>query len=433
MGKNVAVVGSGAREHALAEALLRSEGGIRVTVWPGNDGMEGVVRGGALPDDPALAAKTLSDAEADLVVIGPEKPLMEGLSDALRARRIPVVGPGAGAARIEGSKCFAKELMQRVGIPTAEWSKVSGRSEAEALRKRWGLPLVFKADGLAQGKGVAVVTTQEEWEAALSRYFERREVPGGDVVLLERGLSGPEVSFIVATDGRRFVPFPTARDFKRIRDGDQGPNTGGMGALSPVPGWGAKDQERACEIIERCLWGLSKGGTPFSGFLYAGLMMTPDGPSVLEFNARMGDPEAQVLFETLGESALPLMEEIAAKDLKDHWTIEATPRVGVVLASAGYPEKPVTGDPVEGLPSPETPIPDGALYFAGVEKKNGALCSSGGRVLTAVGRGATLASAREAAYRIVKGVRLKGGQVRSDIALKESESLPGLSDSRKED
>ena len=420
MGKNVAVVGSGAREHALAEALLRSEGGIRVTVWPGNDGMEGVVRGGALPDDPALAAKTLSDAEADLVVIGPEKPLMEGLSDALRARRIPVVGPGAGAARIEGSKCFAKEVMQRVGIPTAEWSKVSGRSEAEALRKHWGLPLVFKADGLAQGKGVAVVTTQEEWESALSRYFERREVPGGDVVLLERGLSGPEVSFIVATDGRRFVPFPTARDFKRIRDGDQGPNTGGMGALSPVPGWGAKNQERACEIIERCLWGLSKGGTPFSGFLYAGLMMTPDGPSVLEFNARMGDPEAQLLFETLGDRALSLMEEVAAGSLGGGWEIDATPRVGVVLAAEGYPEKPVSGDSLEGLPPSGESLSDGAFYLAGVTREGGVLRASGGRVLTAVGRGDTLASARDAAYRLMGRIRLRGGHFRSDIALLEA-------------
>ena len=420
MGKNVAVVGSGAREHALAEALLASGKETRVTVWPGNDGMEGVVRGGALPEDPALAAKTLSDAETDLVVIGPEKPLMEGLSDALRARGIPVVGPGAGAARIEGSKSFAKELMQRVGIPTAEWSKVAGRSEAEALRKRWGLPLVFKADGLAQGKGVAVVTTQEEWEAALSRYFERREVPGGDVVLLERGIEGPEVSFIVATDGKRFVPFPTARDFKRIRDGDQGPNTGGMGALSPVPGWGPKDQERACEIIERCLWGLSKGGTPFSGFLYAGLMMTADGPSVLEFNARMGDPEAQLLFETLGDRALALMEEVAAGSLGTGWVLEATPRVGVVLAAEGYPEKPVSGDPLEGLPPSGERLSDGAFYMAGVTREGGVLRASGGRVLTAVGRGETLASAREAAYRLMGRIRLRGGQFRTDIALREA-------------
>lgn len=433
MEKKIAVVGSGAREHALAAALLRSKEKSRILLFPGNDGMEGVVRGEPLPGDPRLAARILESSGANLVVVGPEKPLMDGLVDALLERGIPVVGPTAGAARIEGSKIFAKGLMERSGIATASWQRVSTREEAEQALKRWGLPLVFKADGLAQGKGVSVVTTEGEWEEALRRYLDRKEIPGGEIVLLERGLSGPEVSFIVATDGKRFVPFPTARDFKRIGEGDKGPNTGGMGALTPVPGWTERDQSRAREIVERCLWGLAREGTPFSGFLYAGLMMTEDGPSVLEFNARMGDPEAQVLFETLGESALPLMEEIAAKDLKDHWTIEATPRVGVVLASAGYPEKPVTGDPVEGLPSPETPIPDGALYFAGVEKKNGALCSSGGRVLTAVGRGATLASAREAAYRIVKGVRLKGGQVRSDIALKESESLPGLSDSRKED
>ncbi len=419
MGKHVAVVGSGAREHALAAALLRSGKPVRVTVWPGNDGMEGVARGAALPEDPSLASKILSDSEADLVVIGPEKPLMAGLADALRERGIPVVGPNLLAARIEGSKSFAKELMQRVGIPTAEWSRVSGRSGAEELRKRWGFPLVFKADGLAQGKGVAVVKTDLEWEEALSRYFEKKEVPGGETVLLERGLSGPEVSFIVATDGKRFVPFPTARDFKRIHDGDRGPNTGGMGALSPVPGWTAKDQERSCDIIERCLWGLAKGGSPFSGFLYAGLMMTPDGPYVLEFNARMGDPEAQLLFETLGDRALALLEEVAAGSLGRDFTLSPLPRVGVVLASAGYPERPVSGEILEGLPPAGEPLSDGAFYFAGVSREEGVLRSAGGRVLTAVGRGDSLPAAREAAYRLIRRVRLPGGQFRADIALRE--------------
>ncbi len=420
MGKKIAVIGSGAREHALVAALQRSGTGVSVTVWPGNDGMEGVLREGSLPGDPALSARILSESGADLVVIGPEKPLMDGLADALRLRKVPVVGPGSAAARIEGSKSFAKELMQRVGIPTAEWAKVSGRSVALEFRKRWGLPLVFKADGLAQGKGVAVVKTEEEWEEALVRYFEKKDVPGGEVVLLERGLSGPEVSFIVATDGKRFVPFPTARDFKRIHDGDKGPNTGGMGALSPVPGWTAKDQERASEIIERCLWGLSKEGTPFSGFLYAGLMMTTDGPSVLEFNARMGDPEAQLLFEVLGDRALALMEEVAAGSLEAGWTLPPAPRVGVVLASEGYPDKPVLGEILEGLPSGEDSLSDGTYYLAGVSRENGVLRSSGGRVLTAVGRGESLMAARMAAYRLIKRIRLPGSQYRTDIALREA-------------
>ncbi len=421
MGKKIAVIGSGAREHALVAALQRSGTGISVMVWPGNDGMERVSRGGSLPGEPALSARILSESGADLVVIGPEKPLMDGLADALRMRKVPVVGPDSAAARIEGSKSFAKELMQRVGIPTAEWAKISGRSEASELRKRWGLPLVFKADGLAQGKGVAVVKTEEEWEEALVRYFEKKDVPGGEVVLLERGLSGPEVSFIVATDGKRFVPFPTARDFKRIHDGDKGPNTGGMGALSPVPGWTHKDQERACDIIERCLWGMSKEGTPFSGFLYAGLMMTPDGPSVLEFNARMGDPEAQLLFEVLGDRALSLMEEVAAGSLGADWTLPPAPRVGVVLASAGYPDKPVSGGILEGLPSEGMTLPDGTYYLAGVSRENGVLRSSGGRVLTAVGRGESLPAAREAAYSLIQRIRLPGSQYRTDIALREIE------------
>ena len=420
MEKTIGVIGSGGREHALVSALRRARTKSRLILFPGNDGMEGVQRAPALPEDPRLAAKAVADAGCGLVVVGPEKPLMEGLADACLERGIPVVGPTARAARIEGSKTFAKALMERAGIPTAPWKTVTSREEAEDCLRRWGLPLVFKADGLAQGKGVAVVSTREEWDEALGRYLDRREVPGGEVVFIEKALSGPEVSFIVATDGKTFVPFPTARDFKRIGAGDKGPNTGGMGVLTPVPGWSARDQAKACEIIERCLWGLAKAEAPFSGFLYAGLMMTEEGPSVLEFNARMGDPEAQILFESLGEAALPLMEEIAAGDLKKHWAIAPSPRVGVVLASAGYPDKPVTGDPIEGLPPAGTTFPDGALYFAGVERKNGVLCASGGRVLTAVGRGETLAHAREAAYRIMGTLRLKGGQVRPDIALRET-------------
>ena len=420
MEKTIGVIGSGGREHALVSALQRSRTKSRLILFPGNDAMEGVQRAPALSEDPRLAAKVIAEAVCGLVVVGPEKPLMDGLADACLERGIPVVGPTARAARIEGSKTFAKSMMERAGIPTAPWKTVANREEAQECLKRWGLPLVFKADGLAQGKGVSVVTTMEEWEEALGRYLDRREVPGGEVVFIEKALSGPEVSFIVATDGKTFVPFPTARDFKRIGAGDKGPNTGGMGVLTPVPGWSANDQARACEIIERCLWGLAKAEAPFSGFLYAGLMMTEEGPSVLEFNARMGDPEAQILFESLGEAALPLMEEIAAGDLKKHWTFPPSPRVGVVLASAGYPERPLIGDPIEGLPPVGTTFPDGAIYFAGVERKNGVLCASGGRVLTAVGRGATLQQAREAAYRIMGTIRLKGGQVRPDIALRET-------------
>jgi phosphoribosylamine--glycine ligase len=422
MSGKIAVIGSGAREHALVAALGRSGQGTRILTYPGNDGMEGVERRGELPPDPESGAQVLSVAGVDLAIIGPEKPLMDGLGNALRERGIPVVGPNFEAARIEGSKIFAKELMQRVGIPTAPWMKVSGRAEAEELLGRWGLPLVFKADGLAQGKGVTVVTSMEDWEIALFRYFDRKEIPGGEAVLVERGLSGPEVSFIVLTDGRKFVPFPTARDYKRIFDSDRGPNTGGMGALTPVPGWTSKDQERSMEIIERCLWGLSKVGTPFSGFLYAGLMMTEEGPSVLEFNSRMGDPEAQVLFETLGDMALPLLEEVAGGAIVSHWALPSVPRVGVVLASKGYPDKPVLGDPIEGLPHAEGVLPDGQFYYAGVKRVPGALVSSGGRVLTAVGRGESLESARRRAYHLIEGVRLSGGHYRTDIAKKESES-----------
>lgn len=420
MVRNIAVIGSGAREHALAEALLRSGKEIRVVAYPGNDGMAQVDRGPELPPDPQAAARILVAANTALAIVGPEKPLMEGLGNALRDRGVPVVGPNGEAARIEGSKIFGKELMGRVGIPTAPWQKVSGRDEATALLKKWGLPLVFKADGLAQGKGVTVVATRDDWESALERYFDRKDIPGSDTVLIERALSGPEISFIVVTDGKRFVPCPTARDYKRVADGDVGPNTGGMGVLTPVPEWSPILQGQAMEIIERCLWGMSKTGTPFSGFLYAGLMLTPEGLSVLEFNARMGDPEGQVLFETLGEAALPLLEEVGHGEILSEFSIAPVPRVGVVLASEGYPEKPRTGDPVDGLPRPGTMPNTGALYFAGVRKDAGILRSSGGRVLTAVGRGNTLPEARTNAYDLMGTLRLEGGHFRSDIALKET-------------
>ena len=420
MTRNIAVIGSGAREHALVAALRRSGSGIRIVTYPGNDGMEDVERAGELPSDPLSGARMIAEAKVDMAIIGPEKPLMDGLGNALRQRGIPVVGPDQEAARIEGSKVFAKELMQRVGIPTAPWQKVSGREEAKEVLKKWGLPLVIKADGLAQGKGVAVVKTMEDWELAQARYFDRKEIPGGETVLIERCLSGPEVSFIVVTDGKRFVPFPTARDYKRVFDGDQGPNTGGMGALTPVPGWTPANQERANEIIERCLWGLSKAGTPFSGFLYAGLMITDEGPSVLEFNARMGDPEAQVLFDILGENALPLLEEVANESIVSNWSLPSLPRVGVVLASRGYPEKPVLDDPLEGIPGHDQRSPEGEIYFAGVKRVSGTLVSSGGRVLTAVGRGESLGEARSRAYHLIEGIRLPGGHFRNDIARKES-------------
>jgi phosphoribosylamine--glycine ligase len=237
-------------------------------------------------------------------------------------------------------------------------------------------------------------------------------------VFVEKGLSGPEVSFIALTDGTRFVPFPEARDYKRIRDGNRGPNTGGMGAVTPLGGWSPKDQEDACQIIDRALWAMRRHGTPFQGFLYAGLMKTEKGLSVLEFNARFGDPEAQVLIPSAGEGFLTLLESASAGSLGKGTNLLKTPRVAVVLASSGYPEKPLTGAPVMGL---EAARKQGMtrIYTAGVAEKDGHLVSSGGRVLSVVGSGRNIREAREGAHRTLSLLHLEGGQFRQDIGLEE--------------
>ena len=418
-GKRILVVGSGAREHALADGIRQDPGRPEVFVSPGNPGMAGDIRiFPSLPEDPGDAAARIETLSPDLVVIGPEKPLAAGLSDALRQKGIAVLGPSASAARIEASKLFAKERMQEAGIPTADFFVTQDADSVREAVRSFGYPSVLKADGLAQGKGVFVLHSPEDLEEALGKIFDRHALGPQTTFFVERGLSGPEVSFIVLTDGTRFLPFPEAQDYKRIGDGNRGPNTGGMGAVTPLSDWMAKDQEDACTLIERTLWGMRRHGTPFQGFLYAGLMKTSEGLKVLEFNARFGDPEAQVLVPAAGESLLFLLEAAVGGNLPGNVPLFPSPRVAVVLAAQGYPEKPVTGGILYGLEKARGQ--EGTrLYMAGVGEENGRIVSSGGRVLSVVGEGQTMKQARERAYRTISLIALEGGQFRTDIGSEE--------------
>ena len=417
--KRILVVGAGAREHALADGIRQDPGRPAVLASPGNPGMEGDIHvHPSFPENPAEAAVWIDSLSPDLVVIGPEKPLAAGLSDALRQKGRRVLGPSAQAAQIESSKLFAKERMREAGIPTADFFVTRDPGSVRDAVRSFGYPSVLKADGLAQGKGVFVLQTPEDLEEALGKVFHRRSLGDQTTFFVERGLSGPEVSFIVLTDGTRFLPFPEARDYKRIGDGNRGPNTGGMGAVTPLSDWTEKDQQDACHLIERILWGMRRHGTPFQGFLYAGLMKTAEGLKILEFNARFGDPEAQVLLPSAGESLLSLLEAAVGGSLPEKVPFSRSPRVAVVLAAQGYPEKPVSGHVLSGLGKAREQ--EGTrLYMAGVGEQDGQIVSSGGRVLTVAGEGKTMREARERAYQTISMIGLEGGQFRTDIGAEE--------------
>ena len=397
---NVLVVGSGGREHALAWKLAAGTSVADVHAAPGNPGIAKVATCHPLRADDAEGLLSLCRARSiDLAVVGPETPLVAGLGDELRRGGVPVFGPSAAAARIEGSKSFAKDVMRAAGVPAA--------AALDGPRA----PCVVKADGLAAGKGVFVCRTQAEAEDA----WRRAAAFGGEVVC-EELLEGEEVSIFALCDGRRAVPLPAARDAKRLRDGDEGPNTGGMGAFSPVPGIG---DDEVAELVERIhepvLAELATRGAPFVGLLYAGLMLTGDGPRVLEFNCRFGDPETQAILPRLaGELAEPLARA-AAGDL-DGVEVDVADEaaVTVVLAAPGYPEAPEAGLPLDGIEDAEA---TGALVFqAGTALRDGRLVSAGGRVLAVTGLGGDPGQARERAYEAVAAVRLPGSHFRSDIA-----------------
>jgi phosphoribosylamine--glycine ligase len=422
---DVLVIGSGGREHALAWRLAR-DGGVRsVRIAPGNGGAAAV--GATIPDldvaDPLAVARHATRERYDLVVIGPEGPLAMGVADELAAARIPVFGPSRQAARLESSKAFAKRQMERAGVATAEAQAFTDPDAALAHVRAAARPPVVKADWLAAGKGVVVPGTHEEAEAAVRDLFAG-VAPGATVVLEER-LSGIEVSAFALVSDATVVPLAAACDYKRLSDGDEGPNTGGMGAYTPVPWFGADALERAAaEVFEPIAWRMARDGWPYRGVLYAGFMLTDAGPMVLEFNARFGDPEAQVLLPVVeGELAQALLGTVMGDRglMEGSLAVRDGAAVGIVVASEGYPDGAATGRQVEGA-EPASASDDGdVLVFHGSTRRTseGLYETTGGRVVTVVGRGADLAAARAAAYRGVHDVRLDGGHHRTDIAARE--------------
>jgi phosphoribosylamine--glycine ligase len=421
----ILVLGGGGREHALVWRLARDPSVRRVRIAPGNGGTAAVAE--TVPDldptDPIAVTRHASRERYDLVVIGPEAPLAAGVADELASARIPVFGPSRAAARLESSKAFAKRQMERAGIATASAEAFTDPEAALAHVRSAAHPPVVKADWLAAGKGVVVPESHEEAERAVHDLFAG-VAPGATVVLEER-LAGPEVSAFALVSDECVMPLAAACDYKRLGDGDAGPNTGGMGAYTPVP-WFATDalDRTVAEVFEPVAWRMARDGSPYRGVLYAGLMLTADGPMVLEFNARFGDPEAQVLLPMLdGELASALLGTATGDRAAMEGSVGRRPgaAVGVVVAAEGYPDTPVTGRPIVGV-EPASVADDGdvLVFHAGTRRTNGdSYETSGGRVVTVVGRGADHAAARDAAYRGVAAVDLSGAQFRADIAARE--------------
>jgi phosphoribosylamine--glycine ligase len=418
----VLVVGSGGREHALCWSLAASP--LLTTLWcaPGNPGTAELAENvpiGAL-DIAALAAFARAHA-VDLVVPGPEAPLVAGLADALDAAGIRCCGPSAAAARLEGSKSFAKEVCDAAGIPTALWEHFDDAGAARDFVRRRGAPVVVKADGLAAGKGVVVAATETEAEQAIAAFMqERRLGDAGATVVIEECLTGQEVSVFALCDGAHAVLLGTAQDHKRVGDGDTGPNTGGMGACSPPPGIAPELGHAAMErVIRPTLAEMAHRGTPFRGVLYAGLIVTEQGPKLLEFNVRLGDPEAQALLPRLFSDPLPALlaacdGELAAFDLR--WRDEAC--AAVVLAARGYPEAPARGGVIRGLDA-AAQVPGALVFQAATKRLDDELIADGGRVLTVCGLGADLGAARRVAYAAVDRIAWPDGFCRRDIGARE--------------
>jgi phosphoribosylamine---glycine ligase len=398
---DVLIVGSGGREHALAWKIAQSPSLGELHAAPGNPGIEGLgtchpVR----PDDLDAVLSLSRELGIDLVVIGPEAPLVAGLADVLRGAGVAVFGPTAGAARIEGSKSFAKDVLLTAGVPTAE---ELGEPRA---------PCVVKADGLAAGKGVFVCHTDEELAGALPRAQKL-----GERVVVEELLEGEEVSLFALCDGTDVLPLAPAQDFKRLLEGDRGPNTGGMGSYSPVPWLGEDRVDELVDAVHRpVLRELAARGTPFRGLLYAGLMLTDDGPYVLEFNCRFGDPETQAILPRLEGDLLEALAAVAGGSLDGVDLVAGREAaVTVVLAAAGYPEAPETGIEISGISDAEA---EGALVFhAGTAVRGGSIVTAGGRVLGVTALGDSIAEARDRAYRAVERIDVAGVQYRHDIAL----------------
>jgi len=427
----VLVVGSGGREHALCWKLRQSPELTELYCAPGNPGIAAVADRVAIgPEEIQELAGFASAMAVDLVVVGPELPLSLGLADELLGRGLRVFGPRKAAAELEGSKVFAKEFMARHDIPTADFVVAHDRGEAERAAKRFGIPVVLKADGLAAGKGVVVATTKEELERGLATIFDdRRFGNAGDRVVVERFLDGEEVSFMALTDGERLLPLATARDYKRLGDDDSGPNTGGMGSHTPS---GLLSSEQSARILEKILKptlaGLAQENRRFTGVLYAGLMLTEEGPQVLEFNVRFGDPECQALMLRLEDDLLPVLAAGAAGAFnvsRLYFRKEAA--AVVVLASEGYPERPVKGEPIEGIEAAAA-HPGVQVFHAGTAMVDERVVAAGGRVLNVAASGPDLAEALKRAYAAAAEIKWPSKRFRRDIGrrlLERFDAAPG--------
>jgi phosphoribosylamine---glycine ligase len=411
----ILLVGSGGREHALALGIKADKSCTELHAAPGNPGIASVatLHPVAITDNQAICdlAKKL---EIDLVVVGPEVPLVNGVADVLRAAGFAVFGPSKAAAQLEGSKYFAKGVMRDAGVPTARSFTCTKESEIELALDTFGAPYVVKDDGLAAGKGVVVT---HDRQAALDHALACTRV------VIEEYLDGPEISLFGISDGRNILPMQPAQDFKRAYDNNEGPNTGGMGAYSPLP-WAPDDivEETYEKVLAPVIAEMAARGTPFIGLLYAGLALTEDGIRVIEFNARFGDPETQVLIPLLMTPLATLLYKAATDSLDDEvlqWRDENA--VTVVLAAPGYPEAPRTGGAISSIPM----IENSQIYHAGTTQSGDSLLSTGGRVMTVTGIGADLTEARDRAYRAISQIELEGSFYRTDIALNASVAEKG--------
>lgn len=405
----VVVVGSGGREHALAHVLGRD---AEVVVTPGNPGIPGSV------DIPA------TELDADLFVIGPEQPLVDGLADALRAQGKLVFGPGADGAQLEGSKAWMKDLLVDAGVPTAAYGTFNEVEPALAFLETMTPPYVVKTDGLAAGKGVLVTDDPARAQGAVRAYLAGDAFgDAGRTIVIEEGLTGPEVSVFAVCDGTKAVALSAAQDFKRIGDGDTGPNTGGMGAYTPVPAApGQLVDDIMTKFVEPTLAALEARGIDYRGVLFAGLMLTPTGPKMLEYNVRFGDPEAEVVLPRLSSSLVDLLSQAAAGRIVDQPTFSRDALVTLICATEGYPVAQRTGDVIHGLDAAAASNGVEAVFCAGVGTDDeGRLITNGGRVLAITGRGETIATARANAYGAADKIDWPGKQLRRDIAATASE------------